>query len=60
MTLQCTCGSYALVITSQSYPENGNAYESYECEICGRTGSLAHDTVTNRTSLSGTLRNDGR
>ena len=37
MTLQCTCGSYALEIVSQSYPENGNAYETYKCEICGRT-----------------------
>ena len=60
MTLQCACGSYDLTITSQSYPENGNAYECYECQLCGRTGSLTHDAVTNRTSLSGALRSDGR
>ena len=58
MTLQCTCGSYALEIVSQSYPENGNAYETYKCEICGRTGSLTHNATTNATTLSGGLEND--
>lgn len=58
MTLQCTCGSYALTITTQSHPENGTAYESYECEDCGRTGSFTHDTTTARTTLSGSIRSD--
>ena len=58
MTLRCTCGSYALAIISQSYPKNGNAYETYECELCGRSGSLTHNATTNATMLSGALEND--
>lgn len=58
MTLQCQCGSYALSITSQSYGESG-AFEAYECEHCGRTGSLTHDDVTG-TTLSGCLGSDSR
>ena len=58
MTLQCTCGSYALTITVQSHPENGTAYESYECEVCGQTGSFTHDSTTARTTLSGSIRSD--
>jgi hypothetical protein len=56
MTLQCQCGSYALSITSQSYGES-SAFEAYECEHCGRTGSLTHDDVTG-TTLSGCLGRD--
>ena len=60
MTLQCECGSYALSITSQSYPETGNTYESYECDICGRTGSLTHNAATDQTTLSGSIGSDVR
>lgn len=59
MTLQCECGSYALEITSQSYAENGNGFESYKCDHCGRTGTLTHNAATNRTTLDGALGSDG-
>lgn len=55
-TLSCArCGhGWGLVITRQSYGDG--AFEAYECEDCGATGSLTHDGVTNRTTLSGCLR----
>ena len=60
MTLRCTnCGSYALEITSQSYSDNGDAFEGYECENCTATGSLRHDASLNRTTLSGAIESDG-
>jgi len=39
MVLQCKCGGM-LEITEQSYPENGLAFEQYECVSCGRTGTF--------------------
>lgn len=55
-TLSCSrCGhGWGLSITSQSYGDDGGAFEAYECE-CGATGSLTHDAVTARTTLSGCL-----
>jgi hypothetical protein len=58
MTLQCTCGSYDLRITAQSYGEQ-SAFESYECGACGRTGTLTNDNVTG-TTLSGCIGGDDR
>ena len=52
MTLRCRCGAVALTITNQSYGEK-SAVETYECEHCGRTGSLIHDRTGTR--LSGCL-----
>ncbi|WP_435346048.1 hypothetical protein [Haloarchaeobius sp. HRN-SO-5] len=58
MTLRCAqCGSYALSITSQSYTDT-RAFESYECDDCGATGSLTHHDNPARTSLSGSLERD--
>ena len=53
MTLQCQCGALELTITSQSY-DGSSAFEAYECQICGRTGTLVHDETTG-TTLSGCL-----
>ena len=59
MTLQWSnCGSYALKLTSQSYSDTGGAFESYRCESCSERGSLAHNAITNRTTLSGCLGSD--
>ena len=58
MTLRCTCGSYDLRITAQSYGD-GHAFEGYECGACGRTGTVTNDDVTGST-LSGCIRGDGR
>ena len=52
--LRCQCGALDLTITSQSYSED-SAFEAYECQICGRTGTLVHDETTG-TALSGCLR----
>ena len=58
MTLQCDeCGSYALAITAQSY-DGDHAFESYECEHCGASGSLTHDPTLG-TTLDGCLGRDG-
>ena len=59
MTLICErCGSHDLRITAQSY--NGDdAFEGYECGTCGATGSLTHDSLTDRTTLGGCLGSDG-
>ena len=58
MTLVCeTCGSYDLHITAQSY-DGPRAFEGYECDGCGATGSLTHDDVTG-TTLDGCLGSDG-
>ena len=51
--LTCECGALELTITEQSYGEQ-SAFEGYECEVCGRTGSLTHDATG--TTLSGCLR----
>jgi hypothetical protein len=56
MTLICDCGSHAITITNQSYGDGG-AFEVYECETCGRTGTLHHDDVTG-TTLDGCLTRD--
>jgi hypothetical protein len=53
--LTCECGALELEITAQSYSDDGGAFEGYRCEVCGRTGSLTHDAVTGRTTLSGCL-----
>jgi len=51
--LSCECGALELEITAQSY--NGDsAFEAYECEVCGQTGTLTHDSITG-TTLSGCL-----
>jgi len=55
MTLRCTCGSYDLEITSQSYSDSG-ALERYECQHCGATGFLSHRN--GETRLSGCLESD--
>lgn len=39
MTLICKCGSPALEFVEQQYPDDGLAYERYECADCGRKGS---------------------
>jgi len=39
MVLQCKCGG-VLEITDQSYPDNGLAFEQYECVSCNRTGTF--------------------
>lgn len=54
MVLSCQCGSHAIEITSQSY-HGDSAFESYECQHCGRTGTLDHDGNTGQTRLSGCL-----
>jgi hypothetical protein len=56
MTLICSCGSHALKIVRQSYGEQ-SAFEVYECEACGDTGTLNHDDVTG-TALTGCLTRD--
>lgn len=38
MTVTCECGG-ALVLINQHYNAE-TAFERYECESCGRTGSL--------------------
>ena len=53
VTLQCQCGALEITITSQSYSDD-SAFEAYECQICGRTGTLVHDETTG-TTLSGCL-----
>lgn len=46
MVLTCTCGCRDIEIKNASYPEdaNGNpagiAVETYECAMCGRTGTF--------------------
>ena len=52
--LRCQCGAFELTITSQSY-DDSSAFEAYECQCCGRTGTLVHDETTG-TTLSGCLR----
>jgi len=49
MTLVCECGG-VLTIVNQSYSED-RAYEQFECENCGRTGSMTHNGKT--TTLTG-------
>jgi len=39
MTLVCKCGSPALEFIEQDYPDDGLAFERYECADCGRKGS---------------------
>ena len=56
MTLVCECGSYDLEITSQSYTDC-SAFESYECQHCGRKGSLTYDETTGER-LSGCVESD--
>ncbi|HET7322746.1 MAG TPA: hypothetical protein VFJ06_00255 [Halococcus sp.] len=57
MTLICqACGSHALKITEQSYGEV-TAFEAYECENCGDTGTLHHNDVGG-TTLRGCLSQD--
>jgi hypothetical protein len=46
MTLRCDCGSHAIEIVDADYPaESGmaGARETYECQDCGRTGTLHAD-----------------
>lgn len=58
MTLHCSnCGSYTLEITEQSYSET-SAFEAYECEDCGATGSLTHEDNPSRTTLNGDIESD--
>jgi hypothetical protein len=57
MTLRCSCGSYDIRITAQSYGDQ-SAFEGYECGTCGRTGSLTH-TEYGSTTLDGCLESDG-
>lgn len=59
MTLVCdSCGSYDLAITYQNYTET-TAFERYECENCGATGTLRHsETNTRGATLSGSLTDD--
>lgn len=59
MTLVCeSCGSYELSITSQTYTET-TAFEQYECDACGATGTLRHDgSNANGATLSGSLTTD--
>ena len=54
VTLRCQCGALELTIVSQSYGDGG-AFEAYECQCCGRTGTLLNDDTTG-TTLSGCLR----
>jgi len=56
MTLYCgNCGSAALEITSQNYSEKC-AFEAYECENCGGTGSLTfNEQSPGGASLTGCL-----
>ena len=59
MTLRCgECGSYALAIISQSYGET-SAFEAYECDDCGATGTLTHEDRPPRTRLGGDIERDG-
>jgi len=53
VTLRYQCGALELTITSQSCGDDG-AFEAYECQCCGRTGTLVHDDTTG-TTLSGCL-----
>ena len=57
MTLQCRhCeDGWGLEIVSQSYSDNGDAFEAYECSHCGARGSLEFDSVTNHQILRGCL-----
>ena len=52
MTLRCRCGALELTITNRSYGEK-SAVEAYECQHCGRMGTLTHDR--SGTRLSGCL-----
>ena len=49
MTLLCRCGALELTITNQSYGEE-SAIEAYECDHCGRRGTLTHDRSSTRFS----------
>jgi len=49
MTLQCECGG-ALEITSQHYPDDGMAHESYKCVSCGRVGGFRFGKGREETS----------
>jgi len=41
MTLRCECGSHALSITEQFYPDDpaARATEHYQCDECGSRGT---------------------
>lgn len=56
MTLRCECGGRVRVQDGTD-PEDsaGGFFELYECQACGRTGTLRADTTTNETHLSGCL-----
>jgi transposase-like protein len=49
MTLACKCGSLELEFVEQEYPDEGLAYERYECASCGRKGSYRFGTRNGRT-----------
>lgn len=56
MTLVCECGSPAIEIVDATYPEDddgrptGSAFERYECQDCGRTGSYTFGGNVEQTS----------
>lgn len=43
VTLRCECGSLALSITEQFYPDDpaARATEHYQCDDCGRNGTYS-------------------
>jgi len=56
VTLVCECGSSEIEIVDATYHEDadgrptGTGHERYECQECGRTGSLAFGGGVERTS----------
>jgi len=56
--LRCKCGG-SLEIQSQSYPDEGMAFESYKCVSCGRTGSFRFGKGREEMSGCVTSVNDG-
>ncbi|MFQ3295724.1 MAG: hypothetical protein ACI8VE_002813 [Natrialbaceae archaeon] len=55
VVLRCECGG-AVRVQNGTDPENSGDgfFETYECESCGRTGTLTYDRHTG-TSITGCL-----
>jgi len=59
--LACKCGSVDLEFVEQEYPDDGLAYERYECESCGRKGSYQFGNQNGRhvERMSGCITDNG-
>jgi DNA-directed RNA polymerase subunit RPC12/RpoP len=56
---RCECGGRIRIKDGAQTP-NGTVSERYECETCGRTGTLRIDGVTGATTTSGCLTTEAR